>query len=84
LDVGIDPYIGMGAMLTAAVAYIISGGKNYYAMVLSAIVLGLLRNLTVWFLSAQWMDAAAFLLLILILLFRRRGFYAGTLRAEEM
>lgn len=83
LDVGIDPYIGMGATLTAAVAYIISGGKNYYAMVLGAIVLGLLRNLTVWFLSAQWMDAATFLLLILILLFRQRGLSADTLRVEE-
>jgi branched-chain amino acid transport system permease protein len=83
MDVGIDPYIGMGATLTAAVAYILSGGKNYYAMLVGAIVLGLIRNLTVWFFSAQWMDAATFLLLVLILLFRQRGLSADTLRVEE-
>jgi branched-chain amino acid transport system permease protein len=83
LDVGIDPYVGMGATLTAAVAFILSGGTSYAAMILGGIVLGLLRNLTVWYLSAQWMDAATFLLLIVMLLFRQRGLSAEALRVEE-
>jgi len=83
LDVGIDPYIGMGAVLGAAVAYIISGGINYYTMILAGIILGLIRNLTVWYFSAQWMEASTFILLIIILLVKKRGLTNQLIRIEE-
>lgn len=82
-DVGMDPYVGLSAVLTAAVAFIIGGTHSYAGSVLGALMLGLTQNLVVWFYSAQWQDAVTFVVLILVLLFRQEGLFMQQIRVEE-
>ena len=83
LDVGVDPYVGMPALLTAAVALIVGGVGTFEGPVLGAFLLGLLQSLVVWKISARWTDAITFAVLILFLLFRPAGLVGRRRRLEE-
>jgi len=82
-DIGIDPQVGLTAFLTAAVAVIIGGVNSVYGTILAAVFLGIVQNLVVWFISAQWQDAITFLILIIVLLIRKEGLVEIKLRLEE-
>jgi len=83
LDVGVDPNVGMQALLTAAVALIIGGVGTFEGPVLGAFLLGLLQSLLVWKISARWTEAITFAVLILFLLFQPGGLVARRRRFEE-
>lgn len=83
LDVGIDPYIGMNALLISAVSVIIGGVKIFDGAIVGGILIGLIQSLVVWQFSAQWMNASTFILLILFLLLRPQGLLGIKLRIEE-
>lgn len=83
LDVGIDPNVGMPALLIASVALIIGGVGNFYGAMLGGFLIGLLQGLVIWKFSARWTDALTFALLILFLLFRPQGLIGRRLRVEE-
>ncbi|MFZ5926307.1 MAG: branched-chain amino acid ABC transporter permease [Acidobacteriota bacterium] len=83
LDVGMDPHIGMPALLTAAVALIIGGVGTFHGPVLGGLVLGLVQSLVVWQFSARWTDAVTFAVLILFLVFRPSGMLSRRQRLEE-
>jgi branched-chain amino acid transport system permease protein len=83
LDVGMDPQVGMPALLTAAVALIVGGVGTFGGPVLGGFLLGLLQALVVWKVSARWSDAVIFGVLILFLLFRPTGILARRRRLEE-
>jgi len=73
LDVGVDPHVGMDALLTGAVAAI-SGGINVrMGWLLGGVILSQIQNLAIWKLSSRWNPLFTFLLLILILIFRPQG-----------
>lgn len=81
-DVGMDPHVGMNALLTGAVAMIIGGITNIGGAALAGIGLGIVQSLVVWQTSARWEQAVTFCLLILYLLaFRKR--LLGKMRLEE-
>lgn len=82
-DVGIDPQVGLIAFLTAAVAVIIGGVNSVYGTIIGAIFLGLVQNIVIWFISAQWQDAVTFLILIIVLLIKKEGLVEIKLRLEE-
>ena len=82
-DVGIDPQVGLAAFLTAAVAVIIGGVNSIYGTILAAVFLGVVQNLVIWFISAQWQDAVTFLILIIVLLIKKEGLVEIKLRLEE-
>lgn len=82
-DVGVDPNVGLSAVLTAAVAVIIGGVGFHLGAVLAALLIGLLQNVVVWYASAQWQDAVTFVILVIVLLVRREGLFAARLRLEE-
>jgi branched-chain amino acid transport system permease protein len=84
LDVGIDPNIGMTAMLNGAVAVIIGGIGIFEGAAIGAVTLGLLQSLIIWQTSARWADAIIFLTLIFFLLFRPRGIIGRRRRIEEV
>ena len=84
LDVGVDPYIGMNAILNGAVAIIIGGVGRFEGAVLGGIAIGLLQASVVWYASAQWQDAITFVVLILFLLFRPEGILGTKRRSEEV
>ncbi len=83
LDISIDPNIGMPAFLVAAVAVIIGGVEHYRGAVLGAILLGILQSIIVWKFSARWVDAIAFIILIVFLIYRPEGIYGRRRRIEE-
>ncbi len=83
LDTGIDPNIGMSALLVSAVSVIIGGVKIFEGAILGGILLGLLQSLVVWQFSARWMDFFTFVILILFLLLRPQGLLGKKIRLEE-
>ena len=84
LDVGIDPNIGMAAILNGVVAVIIGGIGIFEGAALGGLAIGILQSLAIWRLSARWQDSVTFVLLIVFLLFRPQGVFGGRRRAEEL
>jgi branched-chain amino acid transport system permease protein len=84
LDVGIDPHIGMFALLNAVVAVIIGGIKRLEGVVLGALLIGIIQNLVIWQFSARWESAVTFLVLITVLLYRSGGLLVVKKRVEEI
>jgi branched-chain amino acid transport system permease protein len=83
LDIGIDPNIGMNALLSGAVAVIVGGLGTFEGAAVGGLGLGFLQGLAVWRLSARWQDAVTFVLLVVFLLFRPQGIFGGRRRVEE-
>lgn len=84
LDVGIDPNIGMAAILNGAVAVIIGGIGIFEGAALGAFLLGILQSLVIWQTSARWQEMITFIILILFLLFRPQGILGVRRRIEEV
>jgi branched-chain amino acid transport system permease protein len=84
LDVGINPHIGLMAVLYGAVAVIIGGIGVFEGAALGALLLGVLRSLAIWQGSSRWQEAAIFLVLVLFLLFRPEGLLGHRRRVEEI
>lgn len=83
LDLGIDPNVGMAALLSGAIAGIIGGIGIFEGAAIGAMVLGLLESIVVWSFSARWSQAISFVALILFLLFRPQGILGQRRRVEE-
>ena len=49
-----------------------------------ALLLGFAQNFGVWYISSQWQDAIAFVILILFLLFKPEGFFGKKLRKQSV
>jgi branched-chain amino acid transport system permease protein len=83
MDVGIDPNIGMTAVVTAAVAFIVGGIGIFEGAAFGALTLGVLQSIAVWQMSARWQDMVTFLVLIFFLIFRPQGILGRRGRLEE-
>ena len=83
LDVGIDPHVGMHALLTGAVAVLVGGVDVYRGWIGGAVLLALLQSIAVWQFSARWNDLITFGILIVTLLFRPQGLFSPKKRREE-
>ncbi len=83
LDVGIDPNIGMAALLNGAVAVIVGGIGLFEGAAVGGLSVGVLQSLAIWRFSARWQDTVTFALLIVFVLFRPQGTFGGRRRAEE-
>lgn len=81
-DVGFDPYGGLHMLLLAIVAVIIGGRGSFWGPIIGGLLLGLLRSLVVWHLSARWQDVATFALLALFLYVRPYGICGRKARLE--
>ncbi len=73
LDTSIEPLMGLGLLLKGIIAAIIAGLGSIIFGVVGALLLATSENLAVWFISGEWKDAVAFLILILVLLLRPQG-----------
>lgn len=83
LDVGMDPQVGLPMLLTAAAALIIGGVGTFGGPVAGAFLIALMQSLLIWKVSARWVDAFTFGLLVLCLIFRPQGLLSGRRRIEE-
>lgn len=84
LDVGIDPNIGMPALITGAVAVLIGGIGEFKGAVCGGFLIGILQSVVVWRLSARWQEMVTFILLLTFLIFRPQGIFGVKYRAEEL
>ena len=83
LDVDMTPTMGMNALMMGVVVMIV-GGNNIKGIVFAALLLGFAQNFGVWYISSQWQDAIAFVILILFLLFKPQGFFGKKLRKQSI
>lgn len=83
LDVGMDPQVGITAVLTGAVAVILGGVGIFESAILGGLIIGIVQNLAVWQISARWESAITFLILLFILIFRPQGILGKRRRLEE-
>ena len=81
-DIGFDPHGGLHMFLLAVVAVIIGGRDSFWGPIIGGLLLGILRSLVVWHLSARWQDVATFALLALFLYVRPRGIFGRRIRLE--
>lgn len=84
LDVDMTPTMGMNMLLMGVVAMIIGGVGSIWGIVLGSLLIAAAQNLAVWYISSQWMDATAFVILLIFLLFRPQGFAGKKLRQSEV
>lgn len=75
LDLDMTPGMGLHPLMMGIVVVIISGVDRIAGIMLGALLLGLIQNLGVWFISSQWQDAGAFALLLAFLLCRPEGIW---------
>lgn len=73
MDTSIEPLMGLGLLLKGIIAAIIAGLGSITFGILGALLLATTENMAVWFISGEWKDAVAFLILILVLLVRPQG-----------
>lgn len=83
LDVGMDPHVGMPMLLVGAVAVIAGGVGTFAGAALGAFFIALLQSLVIWQISARWIDAVTFLVLILFLVLKPEGILGQRKRVEE-
>lgn len=74
LDTDMTPTMGMNALMMGVVAVIIGGVGSIPGIALGALLLGMAQHMGVWYISSQWQDAIAFVILLIFLLFRPQGF----------
>ena len=75
MDTSIEPYMGLPLLLKAVIVAIIGGlGKIKYGFY-SALFLAIIENITVWNIGGEWKDAVAFLVLIIVLLYKPKGIF---------
>lgn len=84
LDVDMTPTMGMNMLLMGVVAMIIGGVGSIWGIALGSLLLATAQNLAVWYISSQWMDAVAFLILLIFLLFKPEGFLGKKIRRAEV
>ncbi len=80
LDRDIVPTMGMNALLMGIVATLVGGASRLLGVVLAAILVGLVQNLSILFVPAAWQEAIVFLVLLAFLLVRPQGFSGRPLR----
>jgi branched-chain amino acid transport system permease protein len=81
-DLGFHPNGGLAILLLAIVAVIIGGRQSFLGPILGALLVGISRNLVVWFWSSKWQDAVTFLLLAITLLLIPNGILGRKTRLE--
>jgi branched-subunit amino acid ABC-type transport system permease component len=74
LDVDMTPTMGMNALMMGVVAMIIGGVNSIPGVALGALLLGMAQQFGAYYISSQWQDAIAFIILFIFLLFRPQGF----------
>jgi branched-chain amino acid transport system permease protein len=69
----VHPFMGFELLLPMFAALIVGGMTNIYGALLGALLIGLAEGLTVEYFASEYRQAAAFVLIILVLLVRPHG-----------
>lgn len=83
-DTGMTPTMGFNWLLYAVVAMIIAGmGKTRY-LLLGTLLLATAQHLAAYYFDSKWMNATAYIILIVFLLFRPTGFSGKLLKKTNI
>lgn len=78
-DLGVRPQMGFSIMFVALVAVIIGGIGYLPGAAAGGILLGLLQQVALWYLSARWQEVVVFGVLVIFLVLRPQGMFGGRL-----
>ena len=73
LDTSLDPMMGLAFMIKAFAAVLLGGVGNVWGALLGGLCIGIMENMSTALISPGYKDLTAFVLIILILLFRPQG-----------
>jgi branched-chain amino acid transport system permease protein len=79
-DQGLIPSMGFDAILVASACAIMGGLGNILGAAASGLIIGVAMKAGVTFISSQWSQGIAFLVLVLVLIFRPNGLFASRAR----
>ena len=79
-DVDITPTMGFDWLLYGVVAMIIGGVGRMRYMVLGALLLATAQHVSAYFFDSKWMNATAYIILIVFLYFRPYGFSGESIK----
>ncbi len=77
LDTNLDPMMGLAFMIKAFAAVLLGGVGNVWGALVGGLCIGIIENLGTAFISPGYKDLTAFVVIILILLFRPQGILGG-------
>jgi branched-subunit amino acid ABC-type transport system permease component len=83
-DTDMTPTMGFHWLLYGAVAMIIGGVGSNWGLVGGALLLATAQHLVAYYVGSQWMDAVAYILLILFLIWKPLGFSGKRLKKVEI
>lgn len=83
VDKGLEPTIGVNAVLVATVAMIVGGVGSYGGAALAGFMIGIAENLGIWQIPSEWKNTITFCVLVLFILFRPRGFFGHRMTRYE-
>ena len=83
-DTDMTPTMGFNWLLYGVVAMIIGGVGSNLGLVGGAVLLATAQHLAAYYIGSQWMDAVAYIILILFLIWKPLGFSGKRLKKVEI
>jgi len=84
LDTDMTPTMGFKLLLYGIVAMIIGGVGSYWGLLGGALLLATAQHLSAYYIDSKWMDAVAYIILILFLIWKPLGFSGRRLKKVEI
>lgn len=79
-----DPTMGFNLLLYGIVAMIIGGVENIWGLIGGSLLLAAAQHLGAYYIDSKWMDAIAYIILILFLIWKPLGFSGKRLKKVEI
>jgi branched-subunit amino acid ABC-type transport system permease component len=83
-DTDLTPSMGFNLLLYGIVAMIIGGIGNFYGLMGGSFLLATTQHLGMYYFDGKWMDAVAFIILILFLLWKPLGISGNKLKKTQI
>ncbi len=83
-DTDMTPTMGFNLILYGVVTMIIGGIGSTWGLVGGALLLAIAQHLAAYYIGSQWMDAIAYIILILFLIWKPLGFSGKLLKKVEI
>ncbi|CAM5215606.1 ABC transporter permease OS=Bosea thiooxidans OX=53254 GN=ARD30_11570 PE=3 SV=1 [Bosea thiooxidans] len=79
----IHPAMGQEIITPAFVVVVIGGLGSFWGVVVAALMVGLVKGITIGLGYTQWSTAVIYLMMLLVLLFRPRGLFGERIQRFE-
>lgn len=83
-DTDLTPNMGFNLLLYGIVAMIIGGVGNFYGLIGGSLLLSATQHIGTYYFDGKWMDAIAFIILILFLLWKPLGLSGNKLKKTQI